>query len=256
MATTPTTRVTQLARRMRLDINTAADPSTSYNQLVGIEEAKLVETRRTEDDEGYEDGGAAREAVTGYSWQLEIKIDYSTNLAGSAVDTVHAFLRNKWAATRTASAQASEFGVRWYDRNGLTGDAYEGRVYVKDWKPSGGKGRETVDLVLFGQGALADITNPAASLTPTVTSISPASGSDDGSDQVVDIYGQHFMPGGVSTVTAVEFGANDAVDYTVISDSHIVAIPPAGTAGTVQVKVTTAAGESANTSADDYTYVA
>jgi hypothetical protein len=249
VATTPTTRVTNLSRRMRLDANTVADPGTGYAQVMGVEEAKLVETRRTEDDEAYEDGGAAREAVTGYSWQIDLKLDYSTNLAGTAIDTVHAFLRTKWAATRTASAQASEFGIRWYDREGLTGDAYEGRVYIKDWKTAGGKGRETVDVVLMGQGGIAEITNPAASLTPVVSSVVPDDGDTAGSDQLVNIYGQHF-----TGATTVEFGAEDAVDFEVVADGHIIAIPPAQSAATVQVKVTTAAGASANTAADDYTY--
>lgn len=255
MATTPTTRVTTLARRMRLDIDTATFPAVSYGQLMGVEEAKLVEERRTEDDEVYTDEGAMREEVTGYNWRLELKLAHSTNLAGTSLDTIHAFLHTKWKALRTSSAAACEFGIRWYDREGLdSGDSHEGRVYVKSWAPSGGKGRETIDVVLQGQGQIADITNPAGSLIPTVTSVSPTSGSTTGGDQVVNIYGQHFMPGGVAGVTDVDFGANPATDYTVISDSHIAAIPPAGGAGTVQVAVTTAAGTSANTAADDYTY--
>lgn len=245
MATTPTTRVTQLARRMRLDINTVADPGTGYVQLFGVEEAKLSETRRTEDDEAYEDGGAAREAVTGYSWQLDVKLDYSTNLAGTAVDTVHAFLRTKWVATRGASAQASEFGIRWYDRNGLAGDAYEGRVYVKDWKTSGGKGRETVDIVLQGQGALLDITNPLGSALPVITGLVPtAAGTAAGG--IIQIYGQKF-----TGATAVTFGGTAATNFTVVNDGLIVATKPALTAGSKDTVVTTPAGASANTAADD-----
>lgn len=255
MATTPVTRVTELARNHRLDADTATYPAVNYAQLLGIEEAKLVEERRTEDDEVYDDAGAMREEVTGYNWRIELKLAWSTNLAGTAIDTVQAFLRTQFKALRTSSAGNAEFGIRWYHRDGLDdGNSHEGRVYVKSWAPSGGKGRDTVDIVLQGQGAISDITNPAGSLVPTVTSISPTSGSTAGSDQVVDVYGQHYMPNGVADVSGVDFGANPAVDYTVVSDSHIVAIPPAGLAGTVQVKVTTSAGASADTAADDYTY--
>jgi hypothetical protein len=245
MATTPTTRVTNLARRMRLDANTVADPGTGYAQVMGIEEAKLVETRRTEDDEAYEDGGAAREAVTGYSWQIELKLDYSTNLAGTAVDTVHAFLRTKWAATRAASAQASEFGIRWYDRNGLAGDAYEGRVYIKDWKTAGGKGRETVDIVLMGQGGLTEITNPLGSALPVITSLSPAA-AGTAAGGIITIFGQKF-----TGATAVSFGGTAATNFVVINDSTIAATKPALTAGTKDTVVTNAAGASTNTTADD-----
>jgi IPT/TIG domain len=254
MATTPTTRVTALARRYRIDIDTATFPAVAYTQLFGVEDAKLIEERRTEEDEMYDDEGAMREAVTGYNWRLEIKLAYSTNLAGSALDTVHAFLRTKFKATRIASAQASEFGIRWYDRDGLdSGDAHEGRVYVKSWSLGAGKGRDMVDIVLQGQGALADITNPAGSLTPTVTGLTPATGDDAGGN-LVDIFGQHFKPGGVDDISAVVFGANAATDWTTVSDSHIVAIAPAGSAGTVAVRVTTDAGQSADTAADNYVY--
>lgn len=255
MATTPTTRVTELARTHRLDIDTATYPAINYQQLMGVEEAKLLEELRTEDDEVYDDTGAMREEVTGYNWRVEAKIAWSTNLAGTAIDAVQAFLRTQFKALRTSAAGNAEFGIRWYHRDGLDdGNSHEGRVYVKSWAPSGGKGRETIDIVLQGQGQITDITNPAGSLIPTVTSIAPTTGSTAGDDQVVNIYGQHFKPNGTASVTAVGFGANPATDYTVVSDSHIVAIPPAGLAGTVQVQVTTTAGTSTDTAADDYTY--
>ncbi|NIL56712.1 phage tail tube protein [Salinispora arenicola] len=255
MATTPTTRVTELARTHRLDIDTATYPAINYQQLMGVEEVKLLEELRTEDDEVYDDRGAMREEVTGYNWRIEAKIAWSTNRYGTAIDAVQAFLRSQFKALRTTSTGNAECGIRWYNRDGLDdGNSHEGRVYVKSWAPSGGKGRETIDIVLQGQGQITDIPNPAGSLTPTVTSISPTSGSTAGSDQVVDIYGQHYRPNGVTDVTAVDFGANPAVGYTVVSDSHIVAIPPAVAASTVQVKVTTTAGASTDTAADDYTY--
>lgn len=256
MATTPTTRVTALARRYRLDIDTGTYPATNYAQLMGVEDAKLIEELRTEDDEMYEDGGAGRDAVTGYRWRIEAKLAFSTNPAGTALDTVHAFLRAMFVAARDGSNVAgAEFGVRWYDRAGLdSGDASEGRVYVKSWTPGGGKGRDMVDIVLAGQGAIANITNPASDLTPTVTGLSPATGPAAGGD-LVQVMGSHFAPGGTADVTAVEFGTSAAADFAVISDSLLVAVAPAGVAGTVQVKVTTSAGVSADTTADDYTYV-
>ena len=257
MATTPTTRVTTLAWSHRLDIDTATYPAVQYQEVEGLEDLKLVEEPSVEEDKSHEDRGAMRETNVGYSWRLEGKLAYSTNLAGSALEVVHAFLRQQFKIHRTGRIEQGEFGVRFYHRDGLdSGHECEGRVYVKSWSLPGGKGRNAIDFVLQGQGPLADITNPEASLTPTVTGLSPATGDAAGGDVPVEIYGQHYKPNGVNAVTAVEFGANDATAYTVISDSLIVAIPPAGSAGTVQVKVTTAAGTSANTSADDYVYTA
>lgn len=254
MATTPTTRVTALARRHRIDIDTATYPASSYSQLMGVEDAKLVEERRVEEDEMYEDDGALREAVTGYSWRIEAKLAYSTNAAGTVLDTVHAFLRSKFKATRGSSVSAGEFGIRWYDRDGLdSGDSHEGRVYVKSWTLAGGKGRETIDIVLQGQGQIADIANPAADMDPVVTGLSPATGVDDGGT-MVNIYGIHFT--GVTGAAGVKFGAINATSYVLVNDGHIVAVAPAGTPGTVQVSVITPEGTSANTAADDYVYTA
>ncbi len=246
MPTTPTTRVTQLARSHRIDIDTATYPASSYFQLIGVEELKLTETLRTEDDEAYEDGGAARDAVTGYSWQLEGKLAFSTNLAGTTLDTIHAFLRSKFVALRTASAQASEFGVRFYNRNGLTdGHSVEGRAYVKEWKPSGGKGRESIDLVLMGQGPLVDIVNPLGSALPVITSLVPnAAGTAAGG--IIQIFGQKF-----TGATAVSFGGTPATNFNVVNDGLIVATKPALTAGTKDTQVTNAAGASANVAEDN-----
>jgi hypothetical protein len=246
MATTPTTRVTVLARKYRIDIDTGTYPAVAYNQLIGVEDAKLVETLRTEDDEAYEDGGAAREAVTGYSWQIEGKLAFSTNLAGTALDTVHNFLRTKFVALRAASAQASEFGVMFYNRDGVTDlHSSEGRVYVKEWKQSGGKGREVIDFVLMGQGPLAAITNPLGSAVPVITSLVPAA-AGTAAGGIIQIFGQKF-----TGATAVSFGGTAATNFAVVNDGLIVATKPALTAGTKDTSVTTPAGANANTTADD-----
>jgi len=246
MATEPTTRVTVLSRKYRIDIDTGTSPTVSYNQCMGIEEAKLIETLRTEDDEAYEDGGAAREAVTGYSWQIELKLAYSTNLAGTALDTVHAFLRSKFVALRSASAQASEFGVMFYNRDGLTdGHSCEGRAYVKEWKQSGGKGRQVIDVVLMGQGALEDITNPLGNDDPVITSLSPST-AGTAAGGIIQIFGQKF-----TGATAVSFGGTAATNFVVVNDGLIAATKPALTAGTKDTLVTTPSGSNSNTTADD-----
>jgi hypothetical protein len=54
--------------------------------------------------------------------------------------------------------------------------------------------------------------------------------------------------------TAVKFGATNATTYTVTSQTTIEAVAPAGT-GKVHVVVTTPAGISNSTTADQYTYV-
>ncbi len=85
---------------------------------------------------------------------------------------------------------------------------------------------------------------------PTVTGVSPDAGASTGGTQVT-ITGTDF-----SEASAVKFGAAAAESYTVESPTKIVAYAPAGTVGTVDVTVTTAAGTSAKSSADRFTYLA
>jgi alpha-tubulin suppressor-like RCC1 family protein len=85
---------------------------------------------------------------------------------------------------------------------------------------------------------------------PTVTGLSPSVGASTGGTQVT-IAGTDF-----SEATAVKFGSASAESFTVESSTKILAQAPAGTLGTVDVTVTTAAGTSAKGAADRFTYLA
>ncbi|MFG2094066.1 IPT/TIG domain-containing protein, partial [Streptomyces sp. NPDC048612] len=82
---------------------------------------------------------------------------------------------------------------------------------------------------------------PSAALslaaTPTVTSVSPNSGSTAGGTTVT-VTGTGF-----TGATAVRFGATPSPSFTVNSDTQITATSPVGS-GTVQVTVTTPSGTS------------
>jgi alpha-tubulin suppressor-like RCC1 family protein len=84
---------------------------------------------------------------------------------------------------------------------------------------------------------------------PTVSAVSPTAGSTEGGTPVT-IAGADF-----EDATAVHFGASSATKFTVTSPTSISAIAPAGSAGTVNVTVTTHAGTSPTSSADHFTYV-
>ena len=84
--------------------------------------------------------------------------------------------------------------------------------------------------------------------SPTVTKISPTTGSAGGGNSVV-ITGTRF-----TGVTSVNFGTTPAV-FTVNSATQITAVSPAG-AGVVNVTVVTNNGTSAISSADQFTYTA
>jgi IPT/TIG domain/PASTA domain len=83
---------------------------------------------------------------------------------------------------------------------------------------------------------------------PTITALSPASGSVNGGAKVT-IAGTDL-----DGATAVTFGGVPATLFAVDSESQITAIAPAAAAGAVNVAVTTVAG--AATSAQQFTYAA
>ncbi|MFJ3953849.1 beta strand repeat-containing protein [Streptomyces libani] len=79
---------------------------------------------------------------------------------------------------------------------------------------------------------------------PVLTSVAPNSGPAAGGTTVT------LTGAGLATTTAVRFGATPATSFTVVSDTHVTAVAPAGT-GTVQITATTPGGTSNGLS---YTY--
>ena len=88
--------------------------------------------------------------------------------------------------------------------------------------------------------------NPA----PAVTGVSPTTGLTTGGTTVT-ITGTSFIG-----VTGVKFGSTAAASFSVNSETQITAVSPAGSAGTVDITVTTAGGTSATSAADQFTYLA
>ena len=86
---------------------------------------------------------------------------------------------------------------------------------------------------------------------PTITSLSPATGSVDGGTSVI-INGTNFA--GLSGASAVTFGGVNATSYHVNSGTKITAVAPAHAAGAVRVQVTAVGGTTADTANDDFTY--
>ncbi len=85
-------------------------------------------------------------------------------------------------------------------------------------------------------------------LAPTVKKVEPNHGSPAGGTAVT-ISGTGF--GGA---TAVKFGSSGAASFTVNSETSIVAVAPAGSAGAVDITVVTPGGTSVTSSADRFTY--
>ena len=114
-----------------------------------------------------------------------------------------------------------------------------GTVNVKVTTPSGSTSDTSADDFLY-----------ATVTTPTITGLSPSTGASGSS---VVITGTGFI--GLTGSDAVTFGGVDAAGYTVDSPTQITAVAPSHASAQVQVKVKAAGGTTANTPADDFTYL-
>ncbi|HEY5014302.1 MAG TPA: IPT/TIG domain-containing protein [Acidimicrobiia bacterium] len=85
---------------------------------------------------------------------------------------------------------------------------------------------------------------------PRVMGISPAVGPATGGTTVT------IAGSGFTGATAVSFGATPSSSFTIDSDTSITAISPAGSAGAVDVTVTTPGGTSTPSVQDQFTYTA
>lgn len=114
--------------------------------------------------------------------------------------------------------------------------------------PAGNAG--AVDVTVTAPGGTSS-TNAADRFTyfapPTVTSITPNNGPLGGATAVT-ITGTNF-----TGATTVKFGSNTTT-FTVSSATQIAANSPAGSAGIVDVTVTTPGGTSATSASDHFTY--
>jgi hypothetical protein len=89
----------------------------------------------------------------------------------------------------------------------------------------------------------------ATALAPSVTAVSPASGTTAGGTRVT-ITGTDF-----TNASEVEFGTTPATSFTVLSPTEIAATTPPAPAGTLPVTVTVGDAVSPTSSTDRYTYV-
>ncbi|WP_283779602.1 IPT/TIG domain-containing protein [Nocardia sputi] len=98
-------------------------------------------------------------------------------------------------------------------------------------------GTGAVDVTVTTPGGDSNSVGYTYVLVPSVTTVVPGSGRETGGNPVT------LTGTGFTDATAVHFGANAAVSYTVVSDTRITAVAPAGS-GTVDATVTTAGGTS------------
>lgn len=156
----PQPDVTQLARKWRIDIDSASsDASPVWVQIRGINEfAPNPQEGTFEADDAYEDDGWQSETKTALKWSHELKMLRRRASVGGAYDPGQEALR-----TRSELFAGSGWAhVRWYPRDASDAEAYEGWAEV-EWKPDGGATTdvEKITVTLRGKGKRTLIANPA-----------------------------------------------------------------------------------------------
>ena len=154
--------------------------------------------------------------------------------------------RSRSPARTSAGASAVKFGA-----TNATGFTIKSATQITTTAPAGSAG--TVDITVITPGGTSTTSandQYRYAAPPTVTNVSPSAGPTAGGTSIT-ITGTNF-----TGATAVKLGATNATGVIVVSATQITATAPAGSAGTVDMTVTTPGGTSATNANDRYTYAA
>jgi hypothetical protein len=222
---------TDLARKYRVDVST---DNATWVQLNGINDFNPQVNNNEQDSSAYDTNGWGSMEITLKNWSMTAKV-MVRRTAGVLDQGLQLAV-----ATQLAFGDNARLYVRWYLRD--TGkEAVSGRAVVTyNRAKTGVADLDEVQIDFKGDGALSAI--PDVPVTPPVPTILTANPSGVAAGGQVTITGTYFT----STVatTGVKFGGVNATSWVVVSDSVIVAVMPAGTAGSAPIIVTNATGAS------------
>jgi len=221
---------TALARRYALDVST---DNVTWLRLASVNDRNKQVAPNKIDSTTYDSNGWTATEVTLQSWTVIVKA--LRQPSAGVYDPAQELCR----ATQGTFGDSIRLYVRTYDK--FTGaEAQSGRAIV-EWNESktGVADLNEVQVTFTGDGALTNIANVLISAVPVVSAATP-SGAAAGA--LVTITGQGFT--GTIATSGVKFGGVNATSWSVVSDNSIVAIVPAGTAGSAPITVTNATGTS------------
>lgn len=226
------TNTTALARKFRVDVTSDLALSAGWLELIGIYDLKPSVDPNMVETSAYDTDGWDSFEITGNAWSLTSSFwrRKSAGVYPPAQELIRGCVGQYGDAARV--------GLRWYERDGGP-ECFQGVGIVK-WERAntGVKDADAANATFTGDGVLVPIANPGvAASAPIITQVTP-SGAAAG--EQVSIYGAGF-----NAATSVKFGATAATTYSVVSDNLIVAVVPAGSAGSAAVTVTNSVGTSA-----------
>lgn len=225
-----------LARKFRLDATSDLTLASGWTQVKAITDLNPEITPSNEDASTYETNGI--NSVEPTMQDAVVTATFLRQTTAGVYDAGQELVR----ACVGQFGDAARVGIRWYDKNGGP-EAYS-MVAIPTWKRSqtAVKNLEaaTVTFTVTDGTLNLNISNPGtAAAAPVVLSATPSGVAAGG---IVEITGTGFT--GTVASTGVKFGSTAATSWIVVSDSVIVAVMPAGTAGAANVTVTNGVGTS------------
>lgn len=224
---------TALARKFAVDVTADLTLASGFVRLKGVNDFNPNINPNLEDASDYDTNGWASSEVTMQDWSADATV-FRRKAAG-VYDAAQELIRSRVGQFD----DAARIGVRWFDKTGGP-EAYSG-VALVTWKRSntGVKNLEQATITFTGTDVPLNlnITNPyQATATPVVLAATPGG---QAAGEAVAITGSGF-----TGATGVKFGATNAASFEIVNDQLVIAVLPAGTAGSAVVTVTTANGTS------------
>ena len=230
-----------------VDVNVGTRATPIWRTVRRIFNFSQVPTPITHDSQTYDDKGSPASEVGGWSWVLSFASQIIRSAStGQYLPEIEA-LRQRTLPGSIGSL--AEIEIRWYHKpaNGTPNpvDAGQGIATVawtrQNTGPDGSV--EVWNWTLTGVGSYTPIANPWTGWDVTTPAVTGATPENAAAGQQVQIVGTGFD--GVSGTDGVKFGTADAAGYIVLNSSTIVAVMPAGSAGSAAIKVKNSAGSSA-----------
>jgi hypothetical protein len=204
------------------------------------------------------------QVADGFGSSVALSDDGSTGLVGASNDSgfkgaawVYRRSGSTWSQSEklvptSSSADPASGGAEFGDSTALSADGSTALVGGPRDDNGGATYRAGAAWVFVVRGPAPPpqpAPPPPVDTRPVVTALQPALGRLRGGEKIV-ILGSNLFGG-----TSVRFGTAAALELIAVSATRIEAVSPPGQPGQVHVAVTTAAGTSAPTSADLFTYV-
>lgn len=231
-----------LARRYRIDATTDLTLASGWVEVKRVTDFDPGIVPSVEDATAYDTNGVSAGEVT--MLDASPTLTFLSQLITAVRDPGQAIL----LATTGMFGTATRAGLRWYDRNGLTGPDNGSAVVIPVLKraQTGVKNLEAVTATCGVTDGILNvgIANPGvAAAAPVILSASPAAQSVG---KILTIVGTGFATVVAGTPANVTIGGTNATSFVIESDNMIVAVMPAGSAGSAPIIVTNPVGASAS----------